>query len=45
LSLAELDQLKWSCLMTSSKHVSCLVDCDVRVQWTSFVMSLVLATC
>jgi len=31
--------------MTSSKHVTCLVDCDVRAQWTSFVMSLVLASC
>jgi len=26
-------------------HMTCLVDCDVRVQWTSFVMSLGLADC
>jgi len=31
--------------MKSSKRMTCLVDCDVRVQWTSFVMSLVLAYC
>jgi len=31
--------------MTSSKHVTCLVDSDVRFQWTSFVTSLVLANC
>jgi len=32
LPLAELDQLKWSRFMTSSKHVTCLLDYDVRVQ-------------
>jgi len=26
----------------NDKFETCLVDCDVRVQWTSFVMSLVL---
>jgi len=47
LPIAEFDQLKWSPFMTSSKHVICLVDYDVRVQWMSFhfVISLVLANC
>jgi len=47
LPLAEFDQLKWSRFMTSSKHVTCLVDYDVRVQCMSFhfVISLELANC